>query len=380
MKLKGNMMISKRNILTLVVTLWAGSANAEFFYFFGADEPTDAGLANTTTDSNSVSVALAEAAWEAQVRSLYGANSISDFNTTAANVSVASGSSAVQTAITNNENNINLSNPTTPTGAGSDHSNATSGLATFNAGAQTPGFTIQQHETVGGNHSGVFFNDVPNGKSAETAAGWQNKLSIGKFNGFPSASGLDTAEYDNDDFTFEITGGDTLYAFAFHMINNKKNSSNAETLTVVTDGVGGTSNTILFGDNTNDGTNGMNGVWVDASGNIVPANTPGATEITGANDDIPGYVGDQGEGLVQFNGSLVPADFVQESFVGILTDDINDIFSFLNFNEGSSVNDIGIFDFRFATVPVPLPAGIWLLFSGLIALFGLGRKPKTAKV
>ena len=297
-----------------------------------------------------------------------------DFKTTAANVSTASSSSAVQTAIANSENNINLSNPVTPTGAGSDHS--PNGLATFNASStlQTPGFTIQQQEQLGGNNSGVFFNDVPQGKTAQTATAWQDKLSIGKFNGFTSSSNDD---YDDDDFTFEITGGDTLYAFAFHMINNKKNNSNAESLTVVTDGVGGTSTTVQFGDNTNDGTNGVEGLWLDAAGNIVDEFDPNAVEqITGVNDDIPGYVGDQGEDLVLFNGSLVPADFIHESFIGILTDNIDDIFSFLNFNEGGGVNDIGIFDFRFAvaSTAVPLPAGIWLLISGLAALTRTGAK------
>ena len=65
-----------RTILLFTVFLCTGNVNATFFYFFGADEPTDTGSANTTTDSGSVSVALAEAAWEAQVRQLYGANSI----------------------------------------------------------------------------------------------------------------------------------------------------------------------------------------------------------------------------------------------------------------------------------------------------------------
>ena len=183
----------------------------------------------------------------------------------------------------------------------------------------------------------MFFNDDTT-KGPQTAAGWKNKLSIGKFNGFEdplNPDNLDSTDYDDDDFTFEITGGDTLYAFAFHMINNKKNNSNAESLTVVTDGVGGTSTTVQFGDNTNDGINGVEGLWLDAAGNIVDESDPNAVEqITGVNDDIPGYVGDQGEGLVLFNGSLVPADFIHESFIGILTDNIDDIFSFLNFNEG----------------------------------------------
>ncbi|GEM_PF-2773956 len=363
-------------ILALCLLFCSASANATFYYYFGADDPVDGDPNTISTSGHKVDVALAEAAWEAQVRQLWGPTSIVDFVTNAANVRAASSSSAVQAAIDSNLHNINLSNPTSPTGSGSDHSNATSGTATFNpiASLGTPGFTIQQKEVIGGNYSGVFFDDAPTGKSPQTVDGWRNRLSIGKFNGFESGSGLDVTDYDDDDFTLSVTGGKALYAFAFHLINNKKTTGpdRIEALEVTTAG-----GTVRFGDDTNAGTNGMEGLWVDASGNLVPAGTPGATQISGATEDIPGYVG--GRGCIVINecpGTTADYSFLQESFVGIVTTDPSEIFSIINFFEGNSVNDVGIFDLRFAVSAVPLPAGIWLFVSGMIALFGLGRKRK----
>ena len=330
-----------RTILLFTVFLSTGNANATFFYFFGADDPSD-GSVNTTTTSGTTSANAAEVAWEAKVAALYPSLSIATFETNAVNVSTATTGSS--STISSSASNINLSHSTIDGTTVFDHSN-TGGVANFSASGalQTPGFTITSNETIGGNTSGVFFNDVPAGKTATTAAGWQDKISLGKFNGFPSGSGLDTTDYDDDDFSIQINGGQSLYAFAFRMINNKKDGT--ESLDVVT-----SSTTVHFGDDFNDGTNGI---------------------ADSTNTDIPGYT--SGE------GTIAGVQFVQETFVGIVTDDIAEIFSLLNFDEGSDVNDIGIFDFRFAvaSTAVPLPAGIWLLISGLAALTGLGRKRKT---
>lgn len=326
-------------------------SHAAFFYYFGADNPDD-GSPNT-----SISVSDAQTAWETAVTGSSLGLSVVNFETNYTNVSTATGLGAQFSATSQN---VNLSNPDDVFRGTADNAALNTppteyGVAEFSAlgGLGTPGFTIEATETIdisgdnfsGQRRSGVFYNDAPQGKDANTVAGWVDVLSIGKFNGFDGPGDPFNAppeDFDNDDFDLEITGGDVLYAFAFKLINNNK--SGTEFLDVFSSR-GGTQ-LAHIGDDSNDGTAGI-----------------------GASSLIPGYNGGE--------GNIGGVDFVHTSFIGIVTDSLAEAFSFLQFNEDSSVNDIGIFDLQFGvlnTAPVPVPAAVWLFGSGVLFLIGLRRK------
>ena len=320
-----------RTILLFTVFLSTGNANATFFYYSGS---------GTTNSSNALS------AWESKVSSttISGQSlSIDLFDTTYAHVNGATGLGFGST-----DNNVNLSVISDTTLQNSD----TSGTATFTgANSGIAGFDwdfkLTSFETTnsGATHSGVFFNDDPTGKTPAQQDAFNEVLSIGKFNGFTSG---DTHEYQNDNFTLEITNSAGLYAFAFNMVNNKDyggtGSSSDEWLEV-------------FADKAASGTSFEN------SGDTTLAFFGDSDGVNPTNNAIPGYSGTYED------------NFDHVSFVGIVTDDLNQAFKWLEFNEDNNPNDIGIYNLRFAGVnAVPVPAAVWLFGSGLMALFGLGRR------
>lgn len=320
----------KQSMVAIALMASAGSANATFMYFSGSDPyTTSSGLVTPTT-----SAAQALADWTSAVNStqINGQSlTISTFVTNYTNVSNATGLSFSPTA-----SNVNLSVNSDTTLQTSD----TAGKATFNgasAGFQWD-FEITSTEQISGNHSGVFFNDDPTGKSPTEQAPFNEVLSIGKFNGF--STGV-TTDYDEDNFTLEVTNGG-LYAFAFNMVNNKKDGS-LEWLEV-------------FANKTDTGTAAFN----DTGDNAL------ALFSDNNGNSIPGYTG------------TYEANFDHITFVGILATDISEIFRWLEFKEDTGSNDIGIFDLRFASVSaVPLPAAFWLFASGLLGLIGLRRKQQV---
>lgn len=324
----------KQGIFTLALLSLSQPSNAAFYYYFGADAADD-GSTNTA-----INVVDAQSAWQAKVSDLFPTLSVSTFTTNYANVSTSTG-----LGFSNTDTNVNLSNSADYTS-----SNSPNGTASFSAlsGAGTPSFNITATEKIDNTgdgvpttkFGGVFYSDVPTGKTADTAAAWQDILSIGKFNGFASPGNI--TEYDNDDFTLDITGGDALYAFAFKIINNNKYNGNVTESLDIFD----SSSTLLahIGDDSNDGIAGI-----------------------GTSTNIPGYNSGEGE--------VAGVDFVQTSFIGIVTDNIAEAFSSIMFDEDGNANDIGIFELQFlVAAPVPVPAAVWLFGTGLLFLFGFRRK------
>lgn len=380
-----------KSLICLGLFACTGSANATFFYYFGADTPSDSGVANTT-----VSTGAAQAAWEQKVTDL--GYTIGVFNTNASTINAATSGLTDENGdpvtLSSSSTNINLSNPsnvnrgtsdgyelrdpTDPTGLGNttfancladpvgngcgvDPStrNVTNAVFDNTLPSGVPDFQIEVGEEdisndfiSGQRRSGVFFNDAPTGKTAETITGWKDVLSIGKFNGFDGVNdplNRPATEFDNDDFNLELTDGSQLYAFAFNIINNRDPGVGVEELEVFS-ASGGTQITTIGGD--------------DHDNTAVSGTASSSTTI-------PGYTGGNGAKNIPGIGDV---DFIHTSFVGIVTDNPSEVFSFLRFNEDGGVNDIGIFNLRFAVVPVPVPAAVWLFGSALIALFGLRRK------
>jgi len=209
----------------------------------------------------------------------------------------------------------------------------------------------------------VFYNDRVK-KGVNTKFEWVDAftdvLSIGKFGGFDTkkvADG-DPFKWDNDDFSIEITSGPDLYALAFEIVNNKKQMDFSIDPDKPKSSDGG-----LY-------SYGKESVTViDSNKDIFKI-----LEKTGGQPVIPGYYDDPATPDVDegaYNGNF---DNVQ--FIGIVSDTP---FDWLEFNEDSRSDDIGIKNLMFAgnVAPVPLPAGVWLLASGLIALFGLGKQKRS---
>ncbi len=206
----------------------------------------------------------------------------------------------------------------------------------------------------------VFYNDrIKKGVNAkfEWVDAFTDVLSIGKFGGFDTkkvADG-DPFKWDNDDFSIEITSGPDLYALAFEIVNNKKQMDYS-----------------IDPDKPkpSDG-----GLYSYGKESITVTDSKGKTfkilEETGGQPVIPGYYDDPATPDVDEGAYKGNFDNIQ--FIGIVSDTP---FDWLEFNEDSRSDDIGIKNLMFAgdIAPVPLPAGVWLLASGLIALFGLGQK------
>ena len=342
----GNVMITlKQSIVAMALMASIGNANATFMYFSGSGT-TQSGQALTdwTSAVNSTMIngqSLTISTFETNYTNVSNATGLS-FPTYSSDPGAGCTSSSTSGCLrvdeSNPANNVNLS---VTSNTALKNSN-TSGVASFNgASSGIPGFqwnfNITSHETTAGGtkHSGVFFNDIPNGKTYEQINAFTNVLSIGKFNGFDSG---DTHQYDEDNFSLEVTNGG-LYAFAFNMVNNKKDGS-TEWLEV-------------FANKSDTGTAAFN----NADGNALAL----FSDTNG--NPIPGYTG------------TYEANFDHISFVGILATDISEVFRWLEFKEDTGSNDIGIFNLRFASVSaVPLPAAFWLFASGLLGLIGLRKK------
>lgn len=188
--------------------------------------------------------------------------------------------------------------------------------ATFNSsktGFQNS-FEINAVETASGAGTAhIYYNDIPNGKSPTQVEPFTDVLSIGKFNGFPSGYGS-SRNWEDDDFTIEITGGPAVYGFGFDLINNKK-YDNSEWFQV-------------FANKAD-------------TGSAFDANDPNSLAWFG-NGQIPGYTG------------TYEANYNDVRFIGIISDTP---FSWMEFNEDVLSNDIGLANIRFATqqsMPVPL--------------------------
>lgn len=167
-------------------------------------------------------------------------------------------------------------------------------------------FSLSAIQTDVSGDATILFNDIPAGKTTAQIDAFTNVLSIGKFNGYPSESG-NPFDFDKDDFTLEITDGPAVYAVGFYLINNKADSS--EWLEV-------------FATRTHSGS----AVFDDSDGESLARFGSGA---------IPGYAGSYED------------NFDDVRFVGIVSDTP---FSWLEFHEDGSVNDIGIADLQFANL------------------------------
>ena len=166
--------------------------------------------------------------------------------------------------------------------------------ATFKTG--TTGFDISFEVTATeAADARIYYNDIPFGKTPDQVDSFTDVLSIGKFNGFTDGD----HDWDNDDFTLEITSNDAVYGIGFDLVNNKQNIIE----------------------------------WLKIYSN----KTDTQSQAIFDQGDIPGYTGSY------------ESNFDDVRFIGIVSDTP---FSWLEFNEGDSVNDIGLKNFRFAT---PLP-------------------------
>ncbi|GEM_PF-2517920 len=153
-------------------------------------------------------------------------------------------------------------------------------------------FEINAVETYNGSLARIYYNDIPYGKTPQQVDAFTDVLSIGKFNGF---NGSDH-DWDNDDFTLEITSNDSVYAIGFDVINNKKDVS--EYLKIFAN-----------------------------KGDIQPL-------IVFDQGSIPGYTGGY------------ESNFDDVRFIGVISDTP---FKWLEFNEDDYPNDIGLRKLRFAT-------------------------------
>ena len=206
----------------------------------------------------------------------------------------------------------------------------------------------------------IFYNDhIKKGKNAkfEWVDAFTDVLSIGKFGGFDTqkVTDGDPFKWDNDDFSVEITSGPDLYALAFEIVNNKKQMDYT-----------------IDPDNPKLSDGGLY-IYGKESITVIDSNkdTFKILEETGGQPVIPGYF--DNPGTPGIDEGAYKGNFDNVQFIGIVSDTP---FTWLEFNEDSRSDDIGIKNLMFAgnASPVPLPAGIWLLISGLIALFGFGQK------
>lgn len=147
------------------------------------------------------------------------------------------------------------------------------------------------------NNAKIYYNDIPNGKNFNQINAFTDVLSIGKFNGFPSDYGS-TTEYYNDDFEIEITGGQAMYGIGFNLVNNKYDVT--EWLKIFDQ---------------------KNGTQLALFDNSTPST-------------IPGYTGSY------------ESNYSSSKFIGVISDTP---FSWLEFNEDDSVNDMGISGLHFAS-------------------------------
>lgn len=160
-------------------------------------------------------------------------------------------------------------------------------------------FSVSALEVKNSSNARLFFNDIPDGKTFDQIDQFTDVISVGKFNGFPSAYGSGT-NYDNDDFAIEITAGADVYAIGVYLENNKENLTQ-ESITIYD----------------------SNGVEL-----AVFNNTNG--------NPIPGY-----SGSYEDNYNDAPR------FIGVVSDTP---FTRFVFNEGNGPNDIGLINFRFASL------------------------------
>ncbi len=200
----------------------------------------------------------------------------------------------------------------------------------------------------------VIYNDRINRNNFDQVNAFTDVLSIGKHKGFDTDEVADGDPYawDNDDFGIEITSGPALYALAFEIVNNKKY--------IDTSFNGGSSDGGLY-------SYGRESITItDINGQKFKIQ-----ETTGQLPIIPGYYNDPATPGVDEGKYTDNFDDVQ--FIGIVSDTP---FTWLEFNEDSRSDDIGIKNLMFAgtTSPVPLPAAFWFFSSSLIALMGLGRR------
>ncbi len=201
----------------------------------------------------------------------------------------------------------------------------------------------------------VVYNDRINRNDFDQVDAFTDVLSIGKFRGFDTGEAVtgDPYHWDNDDFSIEITSGPALYAFAFEIVNNRKY--------IDTTFNGGSSDGGLY-------SYGRESISItDSDGEIFSIQ-----ESTGELPIIPGYFNDPSTSIDE--GKYVD-NFDDVQFIGIVSDTP---FSFLEFNEDSRPDDIGIKNLMFAGAasPVPVPPAVWLFVSGIVALLGLGQKRK----
>lgn len=197
----------------------------------------------------------------------------------------------------------------------------------------------------------VFYNDRVNRNNFDQVNAFTDVLSIGKHKGFDTSQVADGDPYnwDNDDFSIEITSGPALYAFAFEIVNNKKYID-----TTINPAAPSSSDGGLY-------SYGRESIkLIDANNQLVEI-----TENTGELPVIPGYYNDpatpEDEGLYEDN-------FDDVRFIGFVSDTP---LVWLEFNEDSRSDDIGIKNLRFASLtPVPLPAAFWMLASGIAVLTG----------
>ena len=141
----------------------------------------------------------------------------------------------------------------------------------------------------------IYYNDILQGKTPVQVDSFTDVLSIGKFNGFDSGDGSEF-DWDDDDFTLEITSNDQVYGIAFDLHNNKQNISE----------------------------------WLEIYAN----KTDAQSLIKFDQGAIPGYTGSY------------DSNFDDVRFIGVVSDTP---FTWLEFNEGNGVNDIGLANIRFAT-------------------------------
>ncbi len=196
----------------------------------------------------------------------------------------------------------------------------------------------------------IIFNDRINrrGASFEQVNTFTDVLSVGKFGGYDTKQipDGDPFKWHNDDFGIKFTSGPDLYAFAFEIVNNQKvmNKKTGELRSYAKESVKVFNSTGKM-------------VFSDEKNSMQPL--------------IPGYYDDSMTPLL--DEGLYKNSYDNVQFLGFVSDKP---LTGLLFNEDSRSDNIGIKNLMFAgnVAPVPLPAGVWLLVSGLIALFSLGKK------
>ena len=221
-----------------------------------------------------------------------------------------------------------------------DRASSTSTSTHYHGTQYNDGESVEAH---------IFYNDRIDKDNFDQVNAFTDILSIGKFKGFDLEEIADGDPYpwDNDDFNIEITSGPALYALAFEIVNNKKYVDTTINLDSPQTSDGG-----LY-------SYGRESITVIDTNN----NTFEIKETTGELPIIPGYYNDpdtpEDEGRYADN-------FDDVQFIGIVSDTP---FTWLEFNEDSRSDDIGIRNLRFATITaVPIPAAFWMLASGLFIL------------